>query len=84
MTTRWFADRMTRYQLLHTHPDWSNRQFAVATQRSRAVKRLKPKRLLGGMMPFEQLVNQLCDQCRQERFRLRNHQPARTRKHWLR
>ena len=44
MTTHWFADRMTRYQLLHTHPDWSNRQFAAATQRSRAwVKKWKAR-----------------------------------------
>jgi len=35
------------------------------------IKRLRINGLLGGMMPFEQLVNQLCDQCRQERFRLR-------------
>ena len=48
------------------------------------IKRLRIKGLLGGMMPFEQLVNQLCEQCRQERFRLRDRQSARPRKRWTR
>ncbi|ABX07899.1 hypothetical protein Haur_5272 (plasmid) [Herpetosiphon aurantiacus DSM 785] len=34
MTARWFADRITLYQLLHTHPGWSNRQLAMDTHRS--------------------------------------------------
>ncbi|KPL80017.1 integrase core domain-containing protein [Herpetosiphon geysericola] len=48
------------------------------------IKRLRIKGLLGGMMPFEQLVNQLCEQCRQERVRLRNRPPARPHKRWTR
>ncbi|MBM7846414.1 integrase core domain-containing protein [Herpetosiphon giganteus] len=30
VTDRWFATRRTLYELLHTNPDWSNRQFATA------------------------------------------------------
>jgi len=58
MTTRWFADRMTRYQLLHTHPDWSNRQFAAATQRSRAWVKKWKARLGSPPHPDPQMVCQ--------------------------
>lgn len=34
VTDRWFAARRTLYELLHAHPDWSNRQFATALNAS--------------------------------------------------
>jgi len=58
--------------------------FSLVRSGETAIKRLRIKGLLGGMMPFEQLVNQLCEQCRQERVRLRNRQPARPPKRWTR
>jgi len=34
VTDRWFAARRTLYELLHAHPDWSNRQFATTLNAS--------------------------------------------------
>lgn len=34
LTDRWFAARRTLHELLHAHPDWSNRQFATALNAS--------------------------------------------------
>lgn len=48
------------------------------------LKRLRIKGLLGGVMPFDQMVEMLCRQCPQEQLRLQSRQPRRPHKRWTR